>query len=255
MNTHHDTHRARAYTGLALGFDRPSDDLIGALESGDLADVLASAGITLEVPAMSAAAADLADATVDRASIAEAYARSFGLEAEDGVPLYEIAYTPGSLVTNTDVMADIAGFYRAFGLATADGGRDRVDALSTELEYLGYLAMRRGEHIARGEDDAVEIITDATASFLDDHLGRWQPRLTDEIRDEVDHPVYRALAAALAALVEADCDRFGAAPDTYEAVPTAPLEAIAGLDSAAGRTDLACGANPPCMLPSMEGDQ
>lgn len=247
--------RAQAYTGLALAFDRPDDELFEVLETGDLAEVLTATGEALESDELIAAAAELATIDPDQDAISRAYARSFGLESQSGVPLYEVAYAPGSLMTSTDILADIAGFYRAFGLATAEGSRDRVDALATQLEFVGFLAFRRAQYLDDDELEGIEIVTDATTVFLEDHLGRWVPRLVLEVLDGIEEPTYRTLADALGVLIETDLERFGAEPDVYTEVPTPPLSAVAGFDADSGRMDIGCGATAPHTQPIPEVDQ
>ncbi len=247
--------RAQAYTGLALAFDRPDDELFEVLECGELAGVLQSIGDTIGADDLVATGTALEDMEIDPVTLRKTYARVFGLEADSGIPLYEVGYAPGSLLTNTDIMADIAGFYRAFGLSTQAESRDRVDALSTQLEYLGFLALRRAQYLEAADEESVEIVTDATATFLEDHLGRWVARLVLDILDVVEEPTYRTLADALGALVEADLARYSVEPAVYQEVPTAPLASVAGFDPEAGRMDLGCGANVPPTNRTMEVDQ
>lgn len=250
-----DRHRAGAYTGLALGFDRPNAELFEALDSGELATALAGTGEAVGSDELAEAAYTLASIDHEPDAIEQTYASAFGLEAESGLPLYEVAYVPGSLVTNTDILADISGFYRAFGLAAAQGSRDRVDALSTQLEFLGFLAMRRATYREEGPEAGVEVTTDATTAFLEDHLGRWVPRFVLDVLDEVDDPTYRCLADALGALIEADLARFDLEPEVYRDIPAAPMASVAGLDPGAGRVDLACGAGPALNRHTPEVDQ
>lgn len=235
----------QASTALALGFDRPTDELVAAIEDGSLAAVLRTAGDDLGLRAMTDAGDELDDIAVDRQSLMDEYTAVFAPSDDDGPVPYEAHYAPGSLVTNTDILADIAGFYRAFGLDVSDDRRDRVDALATELEYLGFLGLRHRQWAAADDGEAVTVATDATASFLEDHLGRWVGRFVEDTLDGAEHPLYRQLARALEAIVDAECDRVGADPTPYAAVPTAPLASIAGLEGATGREDLTCGATSP----------
>lgn len=250
-----DERRAQAYTGLAVAFDRPGDDLEAALADGRLVQALADVGDALENPSLQAAAADLSSVDTDHHPLATAYATHFGLESGGDVSIYELAYSPGSLVTNTDQLADIAGFYRAFGLDLPDGARDRADALPIQLEFVGFLAMRRAQYRVMGDDEALDIVTDATAAFLEDHLGRWLPRFVETARDAVDHPAYLALLDALSSLLAEDLERFDAEPIVFEETPTAPLESITDFDDAEGRLELSCGAASPCATPHPTPEQ
>lgn len=240
-----DDARARAYTALAFALDRPDDDLEVAIEGGDLSAILDDVATTLDLEAFERAAADIEDTQPSIGELSEAYADAFGLEGDGEVSLYELAYAPGTLVTNTDQLADIAGFYRAFGLDIVETSRDRADKLAIELEYLGFLGFRREQYNGEGDDEGLEIVEEATQAFLEDHVGRWIPRLVEVAHDEGVHPLYRSLLEALGGLVEADVERFDADPIVFEATPTAPLESITDFDDTAGRLELSCGVTPP----------
>jgi TorA maturation chaperone TorD len=70
-------------------------------------------------------------------------------------------------------LADIAGFYRAFGVEITPG-TERPDHIAVELEFMHLLAVK--EVVAAGREDGGEharICRDARATFFRDHLGRW----------------------------------------------------------------------------------
>ncbi|RLM77144.1 dehydrogenase, partial [Halobellus sp. Atlit-38R] len=104
---------------------------------------------------------------------------------DGAVDRYEVAYAPGGVTVNTDRMADAAGFYRGFGLENADGARDRADAISVELEFCSHLAAQRAYLREEGDETGVERVTDATAAFVEDHVGRWVPRFAADVREEL----------------------------------------------------------------------
>jgi TorA maturation chaperone TorD len=101
---------------------------------------------------------------------------------------------------STREIADVAGFYRAFG---ADASGERADHASVELEFLAFLALRR----ARAEGEEAETCRKAEDAFLRDHLGRWLHAFFGELLRETRSPFYAVLAAAgerwLAAELEA----------------------------------------------------
>jgi DMSO reductase family type II enzyme chaperone len=239
-----DVDRARLYSALSLAFDRPGDRLLTAIDEDTFVESMPAAAI--DEPVADAADA-LADATPeDGSELHPSYADAFGDENESTVSQYEAAYAPGTLVTNTDRLADINGFYRAFGLDVAADRRDRADYLPTQLEFAGHLALQRAYLADEGDDEGVEVVTDARASFVEDHLGRWVPRFVEEVREEVDEPFYRALADLLDALVEDEARTLGADPDVFEAEPTAPLESLPGMErDDEGRLATSCGAMNP----------
>ena len=90
----------------------------------------------------------------------------------------------GSLVYETELglphefrqsqeLADIAGFYQAFGFRIGAAVRERPDHLATELEFMYVLTLKEAYAIENELIDQVEICVDAQRKFLKDHLARW----------------------------------------------------------------------------------
>ncbi|RLM71566.1 dehydrogenase [Halorubrum sp. Atlit-8R] len=179
----------------------------------------------------------------DPTALERTFARTFGVETDGAVDRYEVAYAPGGVTVNTDRMADAAGFYRGFGLENADGARDRADAISVELEFCSHLAAQRAYLREEGDETGVERVTDATAAFVEDHVGRWVPRFAADVREAADGGPFPALADVLEAFVDREADRFGVDPEVFEARPDGPVESLTGVDTDAdGRLNVSCGA-------------
>jgi hypothetical protein len=103
-------------------------------------------------------------------------------------------------------MADIAGFYRAFGVASEC---ERPDYLPAELEFMRLLAIK--ETRALMDDDAtnIEICRSAQREFLDAHLGRWVKGLsiiTDCLK------FYGLMCRFLNNWIDAECRYLSATP-------------------------------------------
>ena len=268
-----DVHRGRLYEALATAFDRPRGTAADAERDPDptvLGEVVAeAAGAVADGGAgggdsgrdlLDAAAASTDRLPDDPTALERTFARTFGVETDGAVDRYEVAYAPGGVTVNTDRMADAAGFYRAFGLEHADGARDRADALSVELEFCSHLAAQRAYLRETGDEAGVERVTDATAAFLEDHVGRWVPRFAADVREAADGGPFPALADALEAFVDLEVDRFGVEPEVFEARPDGPVESLTGVETDAdGRLDLSCGtgggagANGPTDHPAATG--
>lgn len=222
----------QAYALCARGFDRPDETVEELLEAGSLAADLEHAGEALGLEETDALVAAIPHPEELRAG----YAEAFGFERGGEVPLYEVSYSTKTLLTSTHDLADIAGFYRAFDLELAADGRERVDHLCCELEFCADLATREIA-LSRVEDEAgVAVVRDARRSFLEDHLGRWVPRLAETVREEVDLAVYRELAGFLEAVVAHDCEGLGAEPSVFPKSPPEPHADVLG-----GEGDFRCG--------------
>lgn len=241
---HTATDRARLYTLLSVAFDRPKEPLAGALEDRAIPDLLAESAKAVGNPEVAPAAAEVsaevADADIE--SFRSAYADTFAIGTGSAVSPYETNYRPGGIVTNTDELADIAGFYDAFGLEVGEH-RDRVDHLCTELEFVGELASREAYLAQMNDEVGVEIVVDAQRMFIDDHLGRWTPRLLAELEKTAVNDLYPSLARLLDALVLFDARRLGIERDVLEATPDGPLETLFDSDDGDWRCGT-CAGNP-----------
>ena len=204
--------RAAMYEALALAFSYPDADTLadlrGALE--DLRDHTVSheRGIT---PGIIAALAALDAGPAE--DLATAYTALFAGE----VPLSacETDYEHDGFAKARQ-LADIAGFYRAFGLQVAAEQPGPVDFIATELEYMAGLAGRQAFAAAGGLHEQRLVCEDAERAFLQDHLGRWAPSFCRDLvaQDDPSRPVafYPAAAALCDELVGADVLLFGARP-------------------------------------------
>lgn len=168
--------------------------------------------------------------------------------AMDAVP-HETAYDP-DIFRKQAALADIAGFYRAFGFQVADGGRWQPDHIGVELEYGAILLQRAARALEHCWEEQVEICADALRKFLLEHLGRWASAFTSDLERQANLPFYQHLARVTREWVEAELAALGLQPDRLRArqVSADDLE----LPTCGGCTG--CGpagpvAGAPCPLP------
>ncbi|MXR51434.1 dehydrogenase [Halovenus sp. WSH3] len=232
--------RARLYGLLALGFERPGEDLSAAFDDDAYCTDLVAAADALGEGVAEAAVGVGAHVT-DPETLYDDWGPMFGVEEGHSVSPYELNYLPGPLVTNVRRLADINGFYKAFDLEAASDKNDRGDHICFQLEFLSHLCLREAHLREGGDDRGVRIVGDAQQQFIEDHLGRWFWRFTDEVSASGDG-FYAALADALAALLESEIDRFGLDP---EWVPDDPgvEEWSEGIFGESGRGCGGCGMN------------
>src|SRR3989304_1728199 len=92
--------------------------------------------------------------------------------------------TSGSLVYETECglpnefqqsqeLADIAGFYSAFGLVLGGAVRERPDHIAVELEFMHVLALKEALALERGLAVQAEICVEAQRAFLRAPLAGW----------------------------------------------------------------------------------
>lgn len=234
-------HRARLYKLASLGFDRPDDELEAALVSGEFTSQLVESAAALEDDELRDRAEAAAEAApTDPDDVDERYsdwATLFGYEKGGEIQQYQIEYSPGTLVTSTDTLADLSGFYRAFGLSIAAGNRERADHLCLELEFLSHLALQTAYLELDEDENGIEIVTNAQGDFLEDHLGRWISRFNETVQEESEVSFYRTLAELIERLVEVDVERFDVEPKVFDETPPSPLEDFTDTDE----EDFRCG--------------
>lgn len=203
-------HHSRLYSLLSLGFERPDPEFQRALEAGAFSsDLVESAAVVTEdAIAIAESVARLVD---DAEELHDEWVSLFGVEEGRTVSPYELTYLPGPLMTNIRKLADLSGFYEAFGLEVNPRWNDRRDHLCYLLEFLATLSIREAYLRVEGDDRGVAIVCDARCQFLEDHLGRWYWRFTDEVSQRTDG-FYAVLADLLAAVVEDEIGRFELEP-------------------------------------------
>jgi nitrate reductase assembly molybdenum cofactor insertion protein NarJ len=113
-------------------------------------------------------------------------------------------YAPSNAM---EEMADIAGFYKAFGVAP---DCERPDYISSELEFMRLLTIKEAKALMNNEAVNAEICLSAQKKFLNIHLGRWIQSLS-QIADSF--VFYSILCRFLNAWIDAECRYLSVRPD------------------------------------------
>ncbi len=160
--------RASVYRLLGAAFAYPSPSIVTVLPPA------AERAARLADPEIAAKLRDWADTT--RATAPDDLARAYvaALERPGGCSPYEGSYGTAPLLAGKGAeLADIAGFYAAFGMAPDAGTAEIEDHIAAELEFMSALALKEASALAEGEAEHVEVTRAAEIAFLRDHLGRW----------------------------------------------------------------------------------
>lgn len=193
--------RAAAFQTLALAFGYPDDPQL---------EILARRWRGLTVPPTGGSGRALLNARrrwrayehdrAGRHTLREGYHRLFLGQAP--VSLNETAYGDGAGASGrTHELADIAGFYLAFGWQMGEHAPDLPDHLAAELEFVATLLIRLAHARHQGWSPGLRTWREALRAFLGDHLGRWTPHLPVTLAAEAAASPYRTLAEACAVLV------------------------------------------------------
>jgi TorA maturation chaperone TorD len=101
------------------------------------------------------------------------HGRLFGHTARGLVCPYEAEYGQDGLFQQPQSLADICGFYEAFGLACSESTRERPDHIGCELEFMEFLARKEAWALAARDSTMQAVTCEAMRLFLKDHLGRF----------------------------------------------------------------------------------
>jgi TorA maturation chaperone TorD len=206
--------RSALYEVLALGWRPPTPTLVSRLLTLDAAAVLAQAAAVLDA----AWQTDLLHYVrrlppspgEETLPVLEAsFRRLFGHIARGPVPPYETEYGEDSLFLPIQEMSDLGGFLRAFGLMLSPTAHERVDHVSSECEFLLFLARKEAHALERGEVELRQEVVRATRLFLRDHLGHWAPAFGARLVRADPEGFYGTLGGLCHVLVSADCARLG----------------------------------------------
>lgn len=147
------------------------------------------------------------------------YLTIFGHAARGLCPLNEIEY--GDLKADPlfqpHRLADLAGFYRAFGLELADHATERHDHICLELEFMSVLAAKEAYALEHQLDpEPLAVVRDAQKKFLREHLGCWVPGFTRRLESSVGRGALAALARFTRVFIVGECARFGVQPGSED---------------------------------------
>lgn len=172
--------------------------------------------------------------------IQEQYVATFN-HTQSESPLYETYYTYTSPFQQASELADISGFYNAFGLKLDLRTVERADHISIQLEFMAFLLLRLSTETANSE--ATAVIEAAIKKFVAEHLGRWAPALGEMIRAKSESKTYSQIGAILSEFTAEEIKLLGVNPAK-----------LRGIDSRtfAGEPEGGCFS---CALNQTEGEQ
>jgi len=201
--------RAQVYYFLSHALLYPQENWVA--DTPSLVNILQD----LDIPIEGKNGAPLADLTLE--SLQADHRRVFGLT---GSLMYETELGLPHEFRQSQELADIAGFYRAFGLQTGAAVRERPDHLATELEFMYWLMLKEAYAASNSMPEQAEICIDAQRKFLQDHLARWIGPFCRSLERSIDERLgedwlrspYVKLAHLAEAFISAEAARLGIVP-------------------------------------------
>lgn len=139
-----------------------------------------------------------------------AYDRTFGLVMCRECPPYETEYhASAEPFFRAQQLADVAGFYRAFGLDVSARSPERPDHVGLELEFMAFVLMKKREALAGADPVRAAVCDEAERTFFRDHLAWWAPAFCQGLRRKAGEGLLGAAANVLAAFLPVERARLG----------------------------------------------
>jgi len=251
--------RAVVYRMLSMGFQPPTEGRLLEIGARDgfraamaaaqyLDEVNIRSGVRLppggpqgrqaDPTGLASAAARLESLAVpDADTLSASFWRLFGHTTRGLICACETEYGPDNGFHQPQQLADIAGYYFAFGLHPVAATDTRADHIACECEFMDFLSRKQAhllDHTDAGADvsETLEVTGIAERSFLREHLGRFGRAFAARVATEDGDGYFGALGRLLLAFVDAECTRVG--------VEAGPVDLIVRPDEP-DETPMACG--------------
>ncbi len=122
---------------------------------------------------------------------------------------YECSNKLQGLAGPTAMLADVAGFYKAFGVQVK---HERPDHIVAELEFMALVNLAEADALERDAQEEREVSSDAARSFLRDHLGGWVDAWAARLSSTEPDGTWAQLAALIDQYVAAEAQRRNVIP-------------------------------------------
>lgn len=150
--------------------------------------------------------------------------RLFGHTLRGAVCPYECEYGDPAPLRQAHQLADLVGFYHAFGLRPTGPAGGRGDHVACELEFFEFLSAKEAVALAGPDVEMAEVTRRAAKKFLRHHLGRFGIAFGHRLEATAREELFRCLGRACGAFLRAACAAFGveAGSELLELRPAEP---------------------------------
>ncbi len=232
--------RAVVYRTLSIGFQAPTDERLRQVSAREGFGVVIAALRHVDRQAggrrLEPVVARLATMSVPGVeALAGSFTRLFGHTARGLICACETEYGPENGFHQPQQLADISGYYLAFGLRPLAASDVRVDHIACECEFMDFLNRKEARLLANRSQwadgrETLEVTRHAARTFLRDHLGRFGRAFAIRVAAEDGDGYFGLLGRVLLGFVDVECTRVGAEagpldlavrPDTIDETPMA----------------------------------
>lgn len=209
--------RGAAYALLSYGFQYPDRDLCEALFAPErwsswpraIREMDPAVGEAVHEVCNYVQAVSLpSDGGTAPSEFQNVYVRLFGHAVRGMCPLYELEYGRSEITQQASGLADIAGFYTAFGMELDRDTDERVDHIAIESEFMSVLCRKEALALGENQQEHLEVSVNAQRTFLRDHLAAWFPAFAYRVQEADPDGFYGALTEFGSAFMTSECRRY-----------------------------------------------
>ncbi|MEE8432895.1 MAG: molecular chaperone TorD family protein [Candidatus Desulfatibia sp.] len=171
----------------------------------------------------------------------EQYRDTFGsTTVATDCPPYEMYVSGSHIFQQTQDLADISGFYRAFGLEVSeDDTANRWDHIAVQLEFLHFLTYKQAFAIENHSDEEQQTCLMAKKKFLNTHIGRWIQAFARAVERKSPAGFYRQVAKLANDFVHIDMENLGVSAEEIDELQGGEPDYLQRLE---GKSAMACDA-------------
>lgn len=112
----------------------------------------------------------------------------------------------------THLLADVAGFYHAFGFKLAEFKPEMPDNIAVEMEFMSIMCIKRAYAHEADKADCEDVCKEAQKKFLCEHLGRWAIPFFESVRKTATSEFYKSLSKLGSYFIQAQFEVFDVKP-------------------------------------------
>lgn len=198
--------RAQEFSFASLLVEYPGPELFATLSGvSEVADKAAEKGF----------AEWLRIASTDPVDLERRYAALFEL-GRGRVSLYETEHGRMRGMSKGNDLADIAGFYQAFGLELdQERSPEMLDQLAVELEFCAHLLFKLSLLHEQEDQEGLSIVEEALALFIEHHVGRYVGTVASAPAVSGDS-CYGPILSWCDALIKGECELLQVKPSALD---------------------------------------
>ncbi|MBM4386968.1 MAG: molecular chaperone TorD family protein [Deltaproteobacteria bacterium] len=95
------------------------------------------------------------------------------------------------------IMADVAGFYRAFGFIPDIETKSPVDDIAVELSFLSFSTFKEAYARYQGKEEEAGLCAEAKRKFMKEHLLIWIGSFSGKLKESAPESFYAKISVTL----------------------------------------------------------